>query len=138
MAAAAVQIGPVLTRDPLPQFALQTDRRVPKHDVTTNLNFFKPNADGSPPEPTYIDKPETYYREPDTHEVIIKDIAGEEASFTLDRNGFQVHHQRATERAFIDDELIKAGYYPEVEKLLKDVYVFWGLGGFDLYGQDGG
>ncbi|KAJ2970771.1 hypothetical protein NQ176_g8023 [Zarea fungicola] len=121
MAAAAVQIVPVLTRDSHTLFDEQTRRRVPKHDVTTTLNFFKPNADGSPPAPTYIDKPETYYREPDAHEVVIKDIAGEETNFTLDRNGFQVHHQRATERQFSDDEQIKAGYYPEVEKLLKDV-----------------
>lgn len=122
MAAAAVQVTPNLHAHlGNPQLATQTDNRVPKHDVTTSLNYFKPNADGSPPEPSYIDKPASYYREPDTQEVTITDIAGDEANFSLDRNGFQVHHQPAKERDFLDDEQIKAGYYAETENLLKQV-----------------
>lgn len=120
MAAAAVQIAPVLNST-TPQLATQTEPRVPKHDVTTTLNYFKPNADGSDPAPAYINNPASYHREPDTREVVIKDIAGEEANYSLDRNGFQVHYQLATEKDFIDDEIITSTYYAETEKLLKDV-----------------
>lgn len=94
---------------------------VQKHDVTTNLNFFKPNPDGSPPEPTYAEKPETFFRDLDTQEVVIKDIAEEEHKYTLDGNGFQIYHSPATEREFFDEEKITGGYYAEIEKLLKDV-----------------
>lgn len=122
MAAASVQIAPTLNHHlNSPQLTTTAEPRVPKHNVTTTLNYFKPNADGSPPEPSYIDKPASYYREPDTQEVVITDIAGDEANFSLDRNGFQVHHQPATERDFVDDEQIKAGYYAETEALLKQV-----------------
>lgn len=121
MAAAAVQSAPIINTQPRVQIAHQADSRVPKHDVTANLNFYLDSADGSPPPPTYVDKPETYQQKKDTHPVLIKDIAGEEDKYTLDRNGFQVFQRAVTERDFVDDEQIKAGYYAETEKLLKDV-----------------
>lgn len=121
MAAAAVQLAPVIPSTSQPQLVTQTERRVRKHDVTTNLNYFKPNADGSPPAPSYINDPKSYHREPDVQEVVVKDIAGDEANFTLDRNGFQVHYQPAAERDFVDDEQIKSQYYAETEQLLRQV-----------------
>ncbi|KAK2601927.1 hypothetical protein QQS21_004518 [Conoideocrella luteorostrata] len=99
----------------------QDHSSVSKHDVTTTLNYFKENEDGSPPHPTYIDRPETYDRPFEPHPVVVKDIAGEEDKYSLDRNGFQVHGHVASEKEFLDDEAIKKGYYAETEKLLKDV-----------------
>lgn len=94
---------------------------VPKHDVETTLNYFKANEDGSPPHPTYVDRPETYDRPVEPHTVTVKDLAGEEDQYTLDKNGFQFHKQSAAEKDFLDEEHIKAVYYPETEKLLKEV-----------------
>ncbi|KAL7951708.1 hypothetical protein V8C42DRAFT_304954 [Trichoderma barbatum] len=109
------------------QFQPQLDQKttyksIPKHDVNTTLNFFKDNEDGSPPEPTIVGKPETYYKRPiASHDVTITDIAGDEDRYTLDKSGFQIHRHTSVEKDFVDDEQIKAFYYPETEQLLKDV-----------------
>lgn len=129
MAAAAVQL-PTTTggfgsiKEHI-QPQIQEKQSVPptaqKHDVHTTLNYHKENEDGSPPHPTYVDRPETYDRPVDTHNVIVKDIRGEEDKYTLDGNGFQVHKHVSAEKDFQDDEQIKAQYYRETEQLLKDV-----------------
>lgn len=51
------------------------------------------------------------------------DISGEESKYTLDSHGFQIYRHESKEKEFVDDEKIKAEYYPEVEHLLKDAYV---------------
>jgi hypothetical protein len=53
--------------------------------------------------------------------VTVRDVRGREKDFTLDENGFQLHRHTASEKDFLDDEKIKAGYYAETEQLLKDV-----------------
>ncbi|KAI1408298.1 hypothetical protein F5Y13DRAFT_204988 [Hypoxylon sp. FL1857] len=90
-------------------------------DVDTTLNYFKDAEDGSPPKPTYVDKPETYERPVVSHPVHITDVRGRESEFTLDGHGFQYVPHVAQEKDFADDEHIKAVYYPETEQLLKDV-----------------
>ncbi|UNI18461.1 hypothetical protein JDV02_004729 [Purpureocillium takamizusanense] len=95
-------------------------RTVPKHDVQTVLNYFKENEDGTPPHPTYVDRPETYDRPVERHTVTITDIAGDESNYTLDGNGFQIYSREANEKAFLDDDAIKSGYYRETEQLLKE------------------
>ncbi|KAH8712091.1 amino acid permease-domain-containing protein [Phaeosphaeriaceae sp. PMI808] len=77
--------------------------------------------DGSPPHPTYTDRPETYERVPEVHNVTIQDVAGKESEYTLDKNGFEIHKHTANEKDFLDDAQIKNGYYAETEQLLKDV-----------------
>ncbi|KAG8421833.1 hypothetical protein J3458_003675 [Metarhizium acridum] len=124
MAAAAVQSPLIPSSNNTPQVLQRTqERSVPKHDVTTTLRYHKDNEDGSPPHPTYAGRPETFERPFEPHQVTIKDIAGQEANYTLDGNGFQVLGHVATEKAFVDDDQIKSSYYPETEQLLKDVYV---------------
>ncbi|KAI0883968.1 uncharacterized protein GGS22DRAFT_28190 [Annulohypoxylon maeteangense] len=93
----------------------------PKIDVDTILNYHKDNEDGSPPQPTYTDRPSTYERPVDSHPAHITDIRGHESEYTLDGNGFQYVPHVAQETEFLDDEHIKAVYYPETEQLLKDV-----------------
>ncbi|KAI0467364.1 hypothetical protein F4859DRAFT_518055 [Xylaria cf. heliscus] len=90
-------------------------------EVEAVLNYFKDNEDGSPPAPTYVNRPETYERPVAPEHVKITNIAGREAEFTLDKQGFQVVPNVAQEKDFVDDEHIKAVYYPETEQLLKDV-----------------
>jgi hypothetical protein len=104
------------------QSTLSTSKNGPQ-DVNTILHYHKPNEDGSPPHPTYVDRPETYSRPTEVHPVTVRDIRGREKDYTLDGNGFQIHTQSANEKEFLDDEQVKSGYYAETEKLLKDVYV---------------
>ncbi|KAL5406738.1 hypothetical protein PMIN06_007372 [Paraphaeosphaeria minitans] len=121
MATAAIQqpqsthsFAPQIINKPAP-----SSRNKPQ-DVDTVLHYFKPNADGSPPHATYVDKPETYHRESESHKVTVRDVRGKEDEFTLDRNGFQFYQHASKEKEFVDDEKIKAEYYPETEQLLKD------------------
>jgi hypothetical protein len=72
---------------------------------------------------TSISKPETYDRPSDTQKVLVKDITGEEDKYTLDSHGFQIYRHSSKEKDFLDDDKIKAEYYPEIEQLLKDAYV---------------
>ncbi|RAK80176.1 putative methionine permease [Aspergillus fijiensis CBS 313.89] len=51
----------------------------------------------------------------------IHDVSGHEAEYTLDGNGFQFHPHVSAEKDFLDDEQIKRVYYPEVDRLLKEV-----------------
>lgn len=91
-----------------------------RNDVETSLNYYKPNEDGSPPHPTYVDRPETYERPYESHKIVVHDARGSEDHFTLDSNGFQFYKHAAQEKDFLDDEQIKDGYYKETEQLLKD------------------
>lgn len=91
-----------------------------KHHVQTTLNYCKVPADGSPPKPGYVGRPETFYRESDTVEATIHDISGDELEYTLDKNGFQIYYHESKEKDFIDEDQIKSQYYPETEQLLKD------------------
>jgi hypothetical protein len=90
-------------------------------DVNTILHYHKANEDGSPPHPTYVDRPETYDRPTEVHPVTVRDVRGREKDFTLDGNGFQLYRHTASEKDFLDDEKIKARYYAETEQMLKDV-----------------
>ncbi|KAF2733660.1 hypothetical protein EJ04DRAFT_494853 [Polyplosphaeria fusca] len=63
----------------------------------------------------------TYSRPAEPHLVTVRDVSGREHEYTLDGNGFQFHKHVSIEKDFLDDDQIKAQYYPEVEQLLKDV-----------------
>jgi hypothetical protein len=92
------------------------------HHVATTLNYYKDPGDGSEPHPSYVGKPETYYRPPETLDVTVHDVRGHEDQYSLDKNGFQVYSHVSLEKDFVDEEQIKAQYYPETEQLLKDAY----------------
>ncbi|OQU95228.1 hypothetical protein CLAIMM_01466 isoform 2 [Cladophialophora immunda] len=94
---------------------------VQRHDVQTTLTFYKPNADGSPPAPAYMARPETFERPSENHQVTVHDVTGEEAKYTLDDHGFQFVTSPSTEKDFVDADRIKDIYYKEVEQLLKEV-----------------
>ena len=94
-----------------------------KHDVSTTLNYYKDPGDGSEPAPAYVGKAETFERPTEQLDVVVHDIRGEEEKYTLDGAGFQIFPHKSAEKDFLDEEKIKAEYYPEVEQLLKDAYV---------------
>ncbi|RMZ88612.1 hypothetical protein DV736_g4158, partial [Chaetothyriales sp. CBS 134916] len=119
MATAAVQhvqataLGHVV--EPLAQ-----EHRPAKHNVAAELYYYKDPGDGTPPAPSYVGKPSTYLRPHVTQNVVIHDISGDEDKYTLDSHGFQFVKHESKEKDFLDDNKIKAEYYPEIEKLLKD------------------
>ncbi|KAF9869892.1 mechanosensitive ion channel [Colletotrichum karsti] len=126
MAAAAVQqILPSRTEDSTPATQQHPTKSISqsatKKDVRADLYYYKENEDGSPPHPTYVDKPETYERPFETHNVTIEDVTGKEEDYSLDKNGFQIHRHQAIEKDFLDEAQIRSGYYQEVEELLKSV-----------------
>ena len=57
----------------------------------------------------------------DPRPVVVHDARGREDEFSLDKNGFQFVKYPSVEKEFDDDERIQNVYYPEVEKLLKEV-----------------
>jgi hypothetical protein len=73
-----------------------------------------PTTDG------YRSKPETYIRPHVAQQVVVHDISGDEDRYTLDSHGFQIYPHESNEKEFQDDDRIKADYYPETERLLKD------------------
>lgn len=97
------------------------DKKLEKHDVDTVLNFFKDNADGSPPASTYVGKPETFERPYEPRNVTIRDVSGDEDKYTLDSHGFQYVRSVSIEKDFLDDAQIKDQYYKEIDQLLKSV-----------------
>lgn len=90
------------------------------HHVATSLNYYKDPGDGSPPLPSYVGKPETYERPAQPLDVTVIDIRGDQKSYSLDKQGFQIYNHESKEKDFLDDEQIRANYYPETEQLLKD------------------
>lgn len=120
MASVAVhqQSGHATSFEPIDAPKEAQPKQTGKHDVETTLNYYL--DDGNPPKPAYVGVPESYERPVDQVKVTVHDIRGDEANITLDKNGFQVYPHTSKEKDFLDDEKIKAEYYPETEQLLKD------------------
>ncbi|KAL7624065.1 hypothetical protein AAE478_005622 [Parahypoxylon ruwenzoriense] len=97
---------------------------VPRGPVTAKLNFASRPAPGvkvvslvdGPPRNLGVD----------AREVLLTDIRGHQADYTLDRDAFQItsglppskEEDQATGSGFTDDASIKQHYYPEVSALL--------------------
>ncbi|KAJ3541041.1 hypothetical protein NM208_g4793 [Fusarium decemcellulare] len=97
---------------------------VSRGDVLAKLNFFKAPEDGSEAVNVIIPHglPERNYTD-DTREVLIRDLRGRESEMMdLDRDGVALVQAipPSAERDFVDDDSIRANYYPELEKLLLD------------------
>jgi len=117
MATAAVQHAPSNTFGQVVE-PLVKESKPTKHDVATELFYYL--DDGKPIAPAYVGKPNTYLRPHAAQNVLIHDIAGDEDRYNLDSHGFQFVNHASKEKNFLDDEQIKAVYYPETEQLLKD------------------
>ncbi|KAH8812669.1 hypothetical protein F5884DRAFT_786059 [Xylogone sp. PMI_703] len=120
MASAAVQRAP---GDTLYQVVepLSQGSKPAKHNVATELNYYQDPGDGSPPPPFYVGKVDNIQRPAAPLNVTVHDVSGDEDKYTLDSHGFQYVKHESKEKDFLDNEKIKAGYYPEIEQLLKDV-----------------
>jgi hypothetical protein len=90
--------------------------------LTATLHYLKRGAE----KPAYyrIDPPPgvpKWNGTDDPREVTIEDARGREAQFTLDKNGFQLAKAPTAVADFYSEEEIRGVYYPEVERLLRDV-----------------
>lgn len=96
---------------------------VPRGPVTAKLNYFNPPADGAKPF-NHVDTPPEGLPQRNFSDVVfetpIHDIRGHESEYSLDKDAFQVIQDvpESAEKDFVDDDSIKANYYPEVEALL--------------------
>jgi hypothetical protein len=82
-----------------------------RHDLPTTLIYYNEASDSDP-----------YAHQGKPIEATITDISGNESKYTLDEHGFQLAYQDTKVTDFLDEENVKKNYYPEIEKLLKDVY----------------
>lgn len=90
--------------------------------VVTTLNYYADPGDGSPPVPVIVgDRTVTNERPTVPQRVAVRDITGEESTYTLHSHGFQLvrHETRFTD--FRNPEALQSDYFPEVEQLVKDV-----------------
>lgn len=66
-----------------------------------------------------VDGPGLSYKLTD-RERKVENLRGQESKFTTDNSGFAVYKSPAKERLFTDDDTVRAGYYTEVEELLRE------------------
>lgn len=96
---------------------------VPRGPVTAKLNYFAPPADGASPF-NHVDTPPEGLPQRNfsdlTVDTPIHDIRDHEGEYNLDKDAFAVVQDVApsAETDFVDDDSIRAKYYPEVEQLL--------------------
>ncbi|KAI1373896.1 hypothetical protein F4677DRAFT_427571 [Hypoxylon crocopeplum] len=114
-----------------PAFEAPTEERIQttptqrRHDVPTNINYYKDPGDGSLPMPIVIANNTVKNERPHIPQpVVVRDVTGEEENYTLDGQGFQFL-RHASKLSGLDDfqneDLVKAEYYPESIQLLKDI-----------------
>ncbi|KAI1101831.1 hypothetical protein F4804DRAFT_287655 [Jackrogersella minutella] len=96
-----------------------------RHDVPTDINYYKDPGDGTLPMPIVIADNTVKNERPHTPQhVVIHDVTGEEEKYALDSHGFQfVRHESSLKSLedFQDEDLVKSVYYPESIRLLKDI-----------------
>ena len=92
-------------------------------EIEAEFTYYKDPGDGKPPHQAFIDRPETFARPAETVTKIVRNIRGDEDQYTLDKTGFQAVKHTSQEKDFLDEERIKSVYYPEIEELMKKVYV---------------
>ena len=57
---------------------------------------------------------------PDVHTVVVEDVRGKDEEYTLDTAGFQFYRRPSQHTIFLDEEEVKAGYYPECMEFIKE------------------
>ncbi|KAH9477751.1 Hydroxylase/desaturase CTB9 [Psilocybe cubensis] len=94
--------------------------------VTTTLSYFSPPVDGEKPYQKVITDPETGDRSfkrnwsgDERSNIVIENLRGKEETVSLDKTGFQFFQHTSNHTSFVNDEEIKAEYYPESVELIK-------------------
>lgn len=93
--------------------------REPGGSVEAELTFITP-SDTKPvfQSAAYTGGEPRIFFETERHLVEIQDVRPVAATFTLDRQGFELHRDTSMVRSFYDDDAITTRYYPEIEALL--------------------
>lgn len=81
-----------------------------KHDLPTTLVYYNEASAKDP-----------YAHQGKPIQATVEDISGNESKYTLDNDGFQLVNQVTKVTDFLDEENVRVNYYPEIEKLLKEV-----------------
>ncbi|KAH0436639.1 hypothetical protein CcaCcLH18_04196 [Colletotrichum camelliae] len=102
------------------------------HDIYTNFLYLDTSSPG-------FNDPITFPKDPKEREnllelpgnrkvliaqpAVVTDVGNNMRHYTLDCHGFQYvnHTTKCSKEIFLDEAMIKASYYPEIEKLIKDV-----------------
>ncbi|KAJ0164712.1 hypothetical protein CTA2_380 [Colletotrichum tanaceti] len=93
-----------------------------RRTVVTTINYYDDPGDGSPPTPIIVGGQKVTNERKMTPQIMtVTDVAGDEDKFTLDTHGFQYIRHTSAEKDFADEEQVKAVYYPEMEKVYKDI-----------------
>ncbi|KAK1496604.1 hypothetical protein CTAM01_08242 [Colletotrichum tamarilloi] len=96
--------------------------RPERRAVVTTINYYDDPGDGTPPTPIVVGGQKvTNERKMTPRTVTVTDIRGEEDKYTLDTHGFQYVRHTSVETDFTDEERVKGVYYPEMEKLYKEI-----------------
>ena len=90
-------------------------------NVHTTFNYYKDPGDGTEHAPSLAGKRATFNQPSVNLEHVVTDITDSVGTYTLDSHGFQLFPHASEEKDFLDDEHIKAVYYPEIEKLVYDM-----------------
>ena len=101
----------------------EPDIHLDTEELETEFTYYKDPGDGKKPHQAFIDKPETFARPSETVTGTVYNIRGQEHQYSLDKTGFQVVQHTSQEKDFRDEQQIKKVYYPEIEEMLKKVYV---------------
>lgn len=87
-------------------------------DIRAEFKYYDDPKDGSKPFDTIQGKWETYQQPTIWVEMPVTDISGMEASFTLDKNGFEIMQHVSAEKNFQDEKAVQE-YIKEMEPVLK-------------------
>ncbi|WYZ45012.1 hypothetical protein EsH8_VIII_000328 [Colletotrichum jinshuiense] len=106
------------TAQPKPADAEGRGRRT----VVTTINYYDDPGDGSPPTPIIVGGQKvTNERKMTPRTMTVTDVTGEEDKYTLDSHGFQYIRHASVETDFTDEDRVRAQYYPEMERLYKEI-----------------
>ena len=93
--------------------------------ITAQLTYTIPPTDGSSIYTTIDDDHSTGEKLQNwtfnIRNVEIEDVRGNEHKYTLDTTGFEFHRHPVKHTRFLDDEEIRAEYYPECMEFIKEL-----------------
>jgi hypothetical protein len=91
---------------------VQTTKATMGHNLPTKLFYYNEESSKS-----------AYEHQGKPYDGVVTDISGNEDKYKLDHDGFQLVNQTTAVTEFLDEKNVQKNYYPEIEQLLKDVYV---------------
>lgn len=111
----------------------QTTGTAMPRNVHTTFNYYKDPGDGTEHASSLAGKRATFNQPSIDLEHVVTDITGSGDTYTLDSHGFQLFSHASEEKDFLDDAHIKAIYYPEIEKLVYDMYSYLSHRSFEAH-----